>query len=342
VADPTKKGAPALSAASPTVPRSRFTFRSWGGSAKLTEGFFRYKKGQIRHYVSRSHLLTVLAALAFLSPSGAEGQAIFNWPLRAGIQPEAILTGAGAVFWNPGSLVPEVGTGQEVWVVHVDGPDATGVRGVAVSGVINLPMGLSGGLAYSHLGIQDIPRTTTSPHPEAGEINIGEDVAVLALARNVSEQTGLGGGFRFQRGAVGRESRSRVEGELGIHHQSKLPLSPRFGLAVRGLGGEIQTLGGFELSLPPLASSRIPIRVGYGLQAEEGLESVDHRFSLRSSWMDQLHLGTGLSYLGREDGWTSLWMLGADIGRYSLSVLRESLANGFGAVHYFRASLRFP
>jgi len=342
VADPTKKGVTALSAASPTVPGSRFTFRSWGGFAKLTVGFFPYKKRQIRHYVSRFRLPTAVAALALLSPAGAEGQAIFNWPLRAATQPEAVLTGAGAVFWNPGSLVPEVGTGQEVWILHVDGPDATGVRGVAASGVVDLPLGLRGGFGYSHLGIQDIPRTTTSPHPEAGEVNIGEDVAVLALARNTSDRTGIGGGFRFQRGAVGRDSKSRVVGEVGIHHQSKLPFTPRFGLVLRGLGGEIKTLGGIELSLPPLASSRIPIRVGYGLQAEDGLDSVDHRISLRGSWMDQLHLGAGLSYLGEENGWTSLWMLGVDVDRYSLSVLRESLANGFGAVHYFRASLRFP
>ncbi len=58
--------------------------------------------------------------------------------------------------------------------------------------------------------------------------------------------------------------------------------------------------------------------------------------------MDQLHLGAGFSHLESGDGWTPLWMLGADIGRYSLSVLRESLANGFGPVHFFQAAIRFP
>ena len=130
-------------------------------------------------------------------------------------------------------------------------------------------------------------------------------------------------------------------GEIGIHHRSSLPFTPRFGLTIRGLGGDLKTLGGFELSLPPLASARIPIRLGYGFQANDGFKPEDHRVSLRGSWMDQLHLGMGLSHLQNGDGWTPLWMLGADIGRYSLSVLRESLANGFGPVHFFQAAIRF-
>ncbi|MFH1766398.1 MAG: hypothetical protein ABIF09_19630 [Gemmatimonadota bacterium] len=292
--------------------------------------------------MSSFRLPTTLALVAVLSPFGVEGQTIFDWPIRAAPQPEAVLTGAGAVFWNPGSLVSEVGTSQEIWVIHVDGPDATGVRGVATSGVIDLPLGLRGGVGYWHLGIQDIPRTTTSPHREAGEINIAEDVAILALARNLAGHSGVGGALRFQRGAAGADAKSQVVGEIGIHHRSRLPLAPRFGLSIRGLGGELETLGGVELALPSLVSSRIPIRFGYGLQAQEEFRVVDHRVSLRGSWMDQLHVGIGFSYLEAGSGWNPLWMLGADMGRYSLSVLRESLANGFGAVHFFQVAVRFP
>ena len=329
-------------AASPKVPGNRLTFRSWGGFANLTEGFFRYKKRQNHRYVILLRIPTALALMVSLSPSGVAGQVIFDWPIRAAPQPEAVLTGAGAVFWNPGSLVSGVGTSQEIWIIHVDGSDATGVRGVATSGVIDLPRGLRGGVGYWHLGIQDIPRTTTSPHREAGEINVAEDVALLALAKNLGGHTGVGGTLRFQRGAAGREARSQVEGEIGIHHRSSLPFTPRFGLTLRGLGGELKALGGVELSLPPLASSRIPIRFGYGLQSDEEFNPVDHRISLRGSWMDQLHLGMGFSYLEDGNGWTPMWMLGADMGRYSISVLRESLANGFGPVHFFQAAIRFP
>ena len=173
-------------------------------------------------------------------------------------------------------------------------------------------------------------------------VTVAEDVAVLALAKNLAGQTGVGGALRFLRGAAGSEAKSRVEVEIGIHHRSSLPFTPRFGLTIRGLGGDIESLGGVELSLPALASGRIPVRVGYGLQTDEKFKPVDHRISLRGSWMDQLHLGVGFSHLEDGDGWTPLWMLGADIGRYSLSALRESLANGFGPAHFFQVAIRFP
>jgi hypothetical protein len=267
---------------------------------------------------------------------------VFDWPLRSAPQPEAVLTGAGAVFWNPGSLVAGVGTGREVWIIHVDGPDATGIRGVGLSGVTDIPMGLRVGVGYWHLGVDGIPRTTTSPEEEIGDIHVSEDVAVVTVSQCIGAHTGLGAGFRFQHGSAGKESLSRLEGEVGVHHEAaSLPLLPRVGLTLLGIGGELETLAGAELTLPALASSRIPIRVGYGIQTDKRLRAKDHRFSLRAAWMDQLHLGMGLSYLGSGNGWTPLWMLGADVGRYSLSVLRESLANGFGATHYFQASVRF-
>jgi len=295
--------------------------------------------------VNRPRRLTSLAllGLAILShPDRGAGQIIFDWPIRVSPQPEPVLTGAGAVFWNPGSLVSGVGTSEEIWLAHVDGPDATGVRGVATSGIVDLPRGFRLGLGYWHLGISDIPRTTTSPHHEAGEINISEDMALASVAWSLGARTGVGAGIRFIRGAAGRDAKTQTEGEIGIHHQANVPLTPRFGVTVRGLGGGTRFSGGAEVSLPALASSRIPIRVGYGIQTDRKLDPLDHRLSLRGSWMDQLHVGVGVSHLGQGDGWVSMWMLGADLGRYSLSILRESLANGFGAVHFFQASLRFP
>jgi len=286
---------------------------------------------------------SIVLALVFLGlPSAVRGQVIFDWPLRTAPQPEAVLTGAGAVFWNPGGLAAEVGTQQEAWILHVDGPDVTGVRGLGAAGVFDLPLGLRGSVGYWHLGIHDIPRTTTSPHQGAGEINITEDVALLGLGYSPWERGGIGGAIRFSRGTAAGDSRSAASGEVGIHHHSTFPWSPRLGLVVRGIGGDLETMAGIEANPTTLASGRIPIRIGYGIQVGDEAGWTDHRLSLRGSWKDQLNLGLGFSYLGADNGWTFLWMAGADLGRYSFSILREALANDFGSVHYFQASIRFP
>lgn len=328
----------------PGVPSvgNRPAFRSRNGCANLTAGFFPYKKRRTHALSSQFSLSSTLALLLTVLPGPARAQGIFHWPIRSVPQPEAVLTGAEAVFWNPGSLAEVVGTSQQVWIAHVDGPDVTGVRGVAVAGAVDLPGSIRGGIGYWHLGVRDIPRTTDSPEPEPGEISVAEDMAAVALTGTWGKMLGIGASLRFTRGSAGEEAKSRTEGDVGLHFRPPLPLEPRLGLAMQGLGHRARALGGLEVSPPALAASRIPIRVGYGVRAGSGSGPAEHRFSVRASWMEQFRGGVGLSYLGHVDGWVRLWMVGADIGRYSLSVLREGLPHGFGAVHFYRAAIRFP
>ena len=286
-------------------------------------------------------LSTLLLATAAV-PGSARGQLLFDWPIRSVPQPEAILTGAEAVFWNPGGIAEGVGTVREIWITHVDGPDATGIRGLSLAATVNLPLQLRGGIGYWHLGIPDIPRTTDSPLPGSGNVEVAEDALVLALTRDLGAPVGIGGGLRFHRASVAGEVRNQVEGDVGIHLQPPIALSPRFGLAIRGLGQDPRILVGAEVGLPPLARSRIPIHLGYGLEKRPGKGGVEQRISFRGSWIERFHAGFGLNRWGGDDGWTTLWMLGLDFDRYSFSVLREELANGFGPVHFYRASIRLP
>jgi hypothetical protein len=303
---------------------------------------FPFKKSMVRIEVSPFLKLLAIAFVVSAAPCSVGAQSLFDWPIRADLAPEAVLPGSGAIFWNPAGIasLPSL---QEVWVMHIDGPDATGVSGVAAGGIVDLPLGVRGGVGYWHLGIQDIPRTTTSPEQQDGSISVGEDGAVLSAGRVFWNGTGIGAGLRVSRGEVGREARSDAEGLLGVYQRVEaLPLDPRVGLAVHGLGRKAKAIGGLELTLPALAAGRIPIRIGYGLQVNGDERSREHRLSFRVSWMEQVHGGFGLNGFGNGDGWTPMWLLGADVGRYSFSVLRESLANGFGAIHFFRAALRFP
>lgn len=234
-----------------------------------------------------------------------------------------------------------MGTRQEVWIAHVDGPDATGIRGLAAAGALDLPLGLRGAVGYWHLGIPDIPRTTDSPRPEPGDLQVTEDVGVVALARDLLAPAGLGGSLYFVRGEAAGVVRTRVLGDVGFHLHPALPLRPRFGLSLRGLGGDPTLLGGMEITLPSLVDSRVPLRLGYGMQTRRDSRSPVQRLSVRASWEDVFHVGIATTRFGAQDGWVPLWMVGTNIGRYSFSVLRESLANGFGAVHYFRLAVGF-
>jgi len=341
---PERGGPPCYQRLNHLIPevRRQSSFRSRVGSAKLTAGIFLFKKRRDHDPLRPLPLVPILLLGALIGPTPIQGQLLFDWPIRAVPQPEAVLTGAGALFWNPGGISEAAGGGREIWIAHVDGPDVTGVRGVAGAGTLDLPMGLRGAIGYWHLGIPDIPRTTDSPIQGIGTVEVAEDVLLLGLATDLGSSTGFGGALRLQRGSAAGEIRTRVEGDLGLSMTPHLPLSPRIGMALRGLGQTPSLLAGVEVTLPPLAQARLPLRLGYGFEKERGSGLTEHRFSLRSSWMEQFHAGVGLTRWGREDGWTPLWMLGLELGRYSFSVLREELANNFGPVHFYRASVRLP
>jgi hypothetical protein len=211
-----------------------------------------------------------------------------------------------------------------------------------LAGTIDFPLGVRSGVGYWHLGIPDIPRTTDSPLPASGSVEVAEDALLLGVAGDLEIPGGFGGTLRLHRASVAGEVETRVEGDVGVHLRPQVALSPRFGLALRGLGHDPRLLGGVELELPPLARSRMPIHLGYGMEKRWDREELEQRISLRGSWVERFHVGFGLTYFGENDGWTTLWMVGLDFDHYAFSVLREELANHFGPVHFYRASVRLP
>ncbi|MFG1691600.1 hypothetical protein ACGF5M_05560 [Gemmatimonadota bacterium] len=290
-------------------------------------------------HLFRLPVILAIWGLLLLSPS-LSAQLVFDWPVRADPGPEALLTGASAALWNPGGLAHSSGAGNDVWVIHVDGPDATGIRGFAAAASIDLPYpGGRAAVAYQHLGITDITRTSTSPEPDPGRISVAEDVAVISLAHDLASYGGIGAGFRYQRATAGNEARASSSGRVGFTVHPSLPLHPRVGVVLLGLGSDPGIMGGVEVSLPRIESFQL--RTAYGIGIDLGPAEAEHRLSLKGIWRSNYRIGMGVTRQPDGNGWTGLWSLGADFGRYSFSVLREGMPNDFGAVHFYRAAIRF-
>jgi hypothetical protein len=293
-------------------------------------------------HLFRLPVIVAIWGLLLLSPS-LSAQLVFGWPVRADPGPEALLTGASAALWNPGGLAHSSGAGNDVWVIHVDGPDATGIRGLAVAASIDLPY-LGGGraaVAYQHLGITDITRTSTSPEPDPGQISVAEDVAVISVAHDLASYGGIGAGFRYQRATAGNEARDAVSGQVGFTVHPSLPLHPRVGVVLLGIGSDPGLMGGVEISLPRTRIESFQLRTAYGIGIDLSPAEAEHRLSLKGTWRSNYRIGVGVTGQPDGNGWTGLWSLGADFGRYSFSILREGMANDFGAVHFYRAAIRF-
>jgi len=272
-------------------------------------------------------VLTLLAVTA----TPAFGQVLFDLPVRASATPDALVRGAPALLWNPAGIA-EVRRGRrEVWVVHVDGPQASGVQGLAGAVVFDVRWLGRVGAAYQHLGIPDIARTTTSPEPQPGSLTVTEDLAVLSLARAVASYPPF-------LASVGPRRPDRVSVDVGIQAGFAGTLQPSVGAVLRSLGTRSDVVVGVDAALPLPWRDRLELRAGYGGQSPLSELRAEHRLSLRGTWQELL-VG-GISTLSHgSDPWT--WLLEArlEIDRYSLGVVREGLSNDFGATHFFQVTI---
>ncbi len=277
-------------------------------------------------------------AALFSGRSGdLHGQVLFDWPVRASTVPEALQTGAPSLLWNPAGMARSVERTRQIWIVHVDGPDASGVQGLAGAAAFDVPWIGRVGAVYQHLGVPDIPRTTDSPEPEPGDLTVTEDLLVLSLAQSLMAGTGFGASLRMIRGTVGSDRQDRVSVDVGAQTRFGGTATPAFGAALRSVGTRT-TLGlgvdaGIPVPWPPL-----DIRGGYGLQALLARFDPASQFTLRGVWDETLILGAS-AMVHPEGAWTGLFELRVDIGRYSLGAVREGLPNGFGASYAFQITI---
>lgn len=336
--------------------RGAFVARS-GTAAKLTGGLrgFKQREGAwngrsssqdaklegVGIVVNRApgQLAALLVGAVLAGPPGVGAQVLFDWPVRSAAAPEALLTGAPALLWNPAGAAPTQHRDPQLWVVHIDGPDASGLQGLAAAAAFDVPVAGRIGVTYQHLGVPDIPRTTDSPEPEPGTLTVTEDLAVLSMAGGLTERGALGASLRVMRGTVGSDRRTRVSVDVGARTRLGGRATPGVGLVLRSVGTRTEGLFGVDAGLP-LPWDRLSLRGGYGLQAPLSSVEPTHEISLRGRWEERLVFGAAA--LSHPDAsWTGLFEFRLEIGRYSLAVVREGLPNAFGAAHFFQMTIDF-
>lgn len=277
-----------------------------------------------------------------LLPAQGSGQILLRWPVRASPWPEALLSGGAAALWNPAGITGVADGRAEVWIAHVNGPDPTGLKGLAVTATGELPWIGPVAAAYQHLGVGDIPRTGVSPSAEGPDVGLGEDLFSFVLARTVRHDLALGVAVRYDRAGHQERTADRVTADVGVRLLPALPFLPRLAVMLRDLPQEPGWLAGVEMAMRERVNRAWTARVAYGAadRFEDGV--FEHRIAVGASWWRRFHAEFGLGRTNGDSGWTTLWMLGAEFGRYSVAVLREELPNDFGVALQYRFSMELP
>jgi hypothetical protein len=278
----------------------------------------------------------VLMAALVLAGAGvgdASAQRLLDWPVRAGVEAEAVVSGAASVFWNPAVVGLLEGRGEAL-VLDIRGPRAAELNGLAVAAAVKLTArtGLIAG--YHHLGVSGMSRTTTSPETIHAELEVGEDVFRLGAARAVGDRAWAGLVVEHWRSGPGGAG-SRIG--AGAAYRGESSWQPTLAAAAYTGRGSPRWLLGAEVKRPAGAAPALQLGGSYGLNGDGRLSAPAHRGTLTAEWRGRASLSAGVTAEpnGETIHWEPLMSGRLMLGSYALSVTREALPSDFGAAYYF-------
>ena len=268
------------------------------------------------------------------SLESAAAQRLLNWPVRTTALPDAVVVGAGALFWNPAGLDVIPGSRAEAIVVNLRTPSDLGLTGVA-AGAVGRFEGTVIGFAYEHISAGSITETDNTTEA-LGELDLGEDHFTLAASRQVNSSLRAGATARYVRDNLDTTD-PIVSFGAGIQIDMRTALSPRVAGYAITEADRFEWGGAAEVRLPAWAGSDYQLGAAYGL-SDPGDGLLVHRATGIVGWKDQALVTAGLTREGGSDqaSWQPTVAASLRITRYTLGVLRESLSNDLGATYSFR------
>jgi hypothetical protein len=282
-------------------------------------------------------LLTLALWLGW--PLSAQAQRLLDWPLRTGAEAEALSGGAGAIFWNPAATGWLDGRG-EVRIVEVRGPSAIPMSGLALAGAVRLDGRTAVSAGYFHLGLGGMGRTTTSPDSRGEELVVADDVFRVGAAWTAAENVWAGVVLEHWRSnfdAVGHRLGA------GVAYRASGPWQPGVGAAVYTGAGSPRWIAGTDVRRRLGTAAPAELSLGYGLSGEAGVLGTAHRGTFAAAWQDRVALiaTAVVEPNGSTTHFKPLLEARLRLSDYTISVVREELASGFGAAHYFGLGVRF-
>ncbi|MEO5511351.1 MAG: hypothetical protein ABIS27_12035, partial [Longimicrobiales bacterium] len=170
---------------------------------------------------------------------------------------------------------------------------------------------------------------------------IGQDLFALAASHVVSRMT-VGANALLARGSDILNVPTSTR--LGIGVQLELPFSVPVTLAGSAQSEDSNVLwSGAARMSPALPFKDWTVSAAYGATGGSIRPGVTHRVTAHGTWRGLFAVEGGAVSETESGGrsTTAIGSIGVTLNRYELGVVRESLANGFGAVHTFRIGILF-
>lgn len=291
-------------------------------------------------HAMRSTLL-LAAATVLAAPVGAQrvpGRDLLDFPIGALAEPP-VMASADVALWNPANIVPAAGNRGRVGFATVQTPTDLGISVVGVSLAASLPRGLAGALSAVRGSVAEIPRTTTDPTTEPGDIPYNTTMLSAGFARK-SENVTVGLALRYRTGTVDTERRGAFGADGGLLADSLLGLPIRGALSTflwrpaNGADEETDYSGALDAQLYKLDSTLV-VRGGYALTLVEQRTVEHYVFAGASSRRWEVRTGLARHQSAGEAEWSLRVGTGLQYGRYHIGVAREGARDGLGGIYQF-------
>jgi len=285
--------------------------------------------------------LFLVAALILATPAGAQrvpGRDLLDFPIGALAEPP-VMAGADVALWNPANIIPAPGNRGRIGFATVQTPTDLGISVVGVSLAASLPRALAAAVSAVRGSVAEIPRTTTDPTTEPGDIPYNTTMLSAGFARR-SENVAVGLALRYRTGTVDTERRGAFGVDGGLLADSLLGLPVRGALSTflwrpaNGADEETAYSGALDAQLYQIDSTLVA-RGGYALTLVEQRTVEHYVFAGASSKRWEIRTGLARYQSAGESEWSLRVGTGLQYGRYHIGVAREGARDGLGGIYQF-------
>lgn len=290
----------------------------------------------------------IAVALAAARPLVAQAPAEADlWRAAAGalVVPAALASGAAGTFWNPGATVDGRGTSAALEMVQTS--SVVGLTGLVAAGSTPLGRALRIGLTIAYVGVSDLPRTSTSPDTEEGEIPVYHQLAAANFGvESRTVRAGLALALHGSAFDAERYHGFTLDAGVVVHPHRRLTLALSTHFLPMDLSSSVATdyFAGAEYRLVDRSHSRGVLQgvsVRYGAGARAGGE-VEHSVGVGTDLAGRVHVD-GIVTSESAYGQRALRLgmgVGLAFGRYALSFARGDGLNDLGAIYRLGLDVR--
>lgn len=276
----------------------------------------------------------------------AAGTALWRVAATTLAVPPALATGPGATLWNPAQAGDSART--QIALEAVQTPAAIGASGMLAALRVRTRSFGDVGLVYGRVGLSDLTRTSDTPDPSGSDVPVYTFALGATWARMIGG-TNVGATLAFHETRLDATHADRWTIDVGASRtlsgdRLRIAAATHFFSTLSTSEPAQDIYAGIEARIwqGPLWGDRGSLLTRYGLAFGHGF-AADHHLGLGAEFAGTVALDFAVVREGGygEGGWRPVGGIRLTIGKYRITLARDTGVNELGSAYRVGAEARF-